>query len=622
MQHFPQLSFTVEGQPNQHSWQFSSDTSGGQLTQQAAILVVNSGAVPLQISAVSFETDNPYMRLIYPSGKPAFPVTLATNERLKLLIRFKPDSNIADFRSGRLTIGHNDAERGPVEVRFGVELSGAKVSFDKKAHPFINPSAANPQTACFKFGNIGHAALTFNKAYIETLSKVYAITKSPVAGTTIGAIGQGNNPKHSPKTLEVCVRLTLAAKTDDLNANLVVQTSDKANPLTKLKLLVKWQPDNVFTVSCAPQDGSLTYDFSDVASGSAERCCSIANHGPGSMVIHAVAIAALDGADQQLADMLFGQKIYKVSPSTGEDVPATLQQGIHPGKSLKFCVQYTPDTQRTAAAVVVNFAQASGPAALHLPVVSGPCDTPTLLTGPSESPLWMQTTVGDKVTKRLVLANQSCAPLQILQACATAVASAGNPANPCGDKSLLSLQFGLDKAVGLTALKPWGQLAVDVSFNPSNANYPHMSHFLNVVYCPGKWSDSSCAVPLATRTVALSGVVHPSESADPQLPTLQLSVSGDQTPKAGQPFKIVATASAGDWPIGEFGAYQWVIAERPASSSLWLGDGFQSTNKPQLTLVPDVPGTYKVVGRVQAVDETSPSNLAWSTQVELGFVVK
>ena len=104
---------------------------------------------------------------------------------------------------------------------------------------------------------------------------------------------------------------------------------------------------------------------------------------------------------------------------------------------------------------------------------------------------------------------------------------------------------------------------------------------------------------------------------------MKLAAFNGQKPVVGQPFKIEAAADKGDgWPIGQYGAYLWVLAERPAGSSLWISTDFQATDEPYMTLSPDSKGKYTIIGQVQAVDEVNQSNFVWSDQVKFTFEVK
>ncbi len=619
---FPQIDFTVEGQPNKDKWEFAADTTGGQLTKQAKVLVTNSGQNTLSLKEIKFDTQNPYLKLVYPKGKPSFPVSLEPNERLQLEVRFAPDPNIENNEPATLTIQHNDAEKPEIKVLFEIRLNGATVELKQKTQEFVNPSAANPPTACIGFTNKGNAPLIFKKAYMETATKFYTLTKTPDQGSTIAARGQGDNPKNNPKYLDVCVRLTPGDKGADYSAKLVIETNDKSNPFAKVVFNARWEEDNVFKVTCATPDGSLKYDFTTTKSGIEEKCCNIYNEGPSGMLISKVGVQALSSGNQDLADSLYGVKLKKKLPD-GSFETVSLPRSINPSKSLYFCVEYIypNDNKTTSGELVINYSQANIPAVLPLPVVAGACDTPDLVVGPSNTPLWMQTKLGEKAVKELVVTNQSCAPMQILQVCTTQVAGQGSDSNPCGNATLLSAHFGLDKEVGLTSVKPWGSLPIAVKFEPPNEKYKTINHFLNVVYCPGAWSGDKCSETIVSRTVNLTGTVEADASKLPKLPTVKVAAFNGQTPKVGQPFKLEATSTEGEWPIGQYGAHLWVLKSRPSGSNLWISDEFQSTDDPYLTITPDVKGSYVVVAQVQSVDDGNPSNLAWSEQFEFKFDV-
>ncbi|MCO4762489.1 MAG: hypothetical protein KC502_13340 [Myxococcales bacterium] len=620
----PQIEVTVDGHPTKKSFKFASDSTGGQLTKVAPILILNSGEGELELKEIKFTTTNPFLKLIYAKGKPSFPVTLASNERIQLQVRFAPDPNIVNLDPASLVIKHNDDNESDVTINFTIESTGPTVELGQTSYTYVNPSSANPPTPCFTFTNKGNEPLIFKKAYMETATKFYTITETPNENSTIGASGQGDNPRANPKKLQVCVRLTPGDKSDDYSAKLVIETNDAKNRYAKVNLNAKWEEDNVFKVTCGTPDGSLKYDFSGTKSGIVEKCCNIYNEGPSGLLVNKVEVAAVDTTKQELADKIFGYKLYKTNANTGDDEKVTLPRSISPSKSLKFCVEYIypVDNKSTNGELVINYSQANVAASLQLPVIAGSCDTPDLLVGPGNSPLWLQTSVGKNATKTLSLVNQSCAPLQILQVCTTQVASTGAGKNPCDNATLQSAHFGLVKEIGLSSVKPWDILPIDVKFAPPNAKYNPVNHFLNIVYCPGEWASDKCSDPVVARTVNLTGVVEAEESKLTKLPTLSLAPYNGQKPVVGQPFKIEAAPKEGDWPIGQYGAYLWVVAKRPVGSNLWISNDFQTTDEGFLTINPDKKGSYTIVGQVQAVDDADQTKLAWSEQVSFTFEVK
>ena len=621
---FPQVDYTVEGQSNRKVWEFAPDTTGGQLTFQAKVLVLNSGEGALVLSDIKFDTQNTFLKLVYPKGKPSFPVSLASNERLQVEVRFTPDPNIENNEPATLTIKHNDAQKSDIVIQFKILASGPRINLQDKNYVFLNPSSANPPKACFKFGNKGSAPLIFKSAQMESATKVYDVIDIPNQGTSIAPLGEGNNPKDNPKTLEVCVRLTPGDKGEDYNAKLVIETNDPAEKQAKITLSAKWEEDNIFKVTCATADGSLKYDFSGVKSGIVKKCCNIYNEGPSGMLISKIEVAALESSNQEVADAIFGAKMYKTNAQTGDQSVVPTPFSISKDKSLDFCVEYIfpNDNKTTNGELVIHYSQANVGASLQLPVLAGTCDTPDLLVGPGNSPLWMQTKLGEKAIKTVTLVNQSCAPLQILQVCTTQVATTGSGGNPCDNATLQSAHFGLNKEIGLTSVKAWATLPIDVKFEPPNEKYKTINHFLNIVYCPGAWTGDKCSDAVVARTINLTGMVDADATKLAPLPKLKLAAFNDQKAIVGQPFKIEAAATPGDaWPIGKYGAYLWVLAERPVGSTLWISNDFQSTDVPFLTINPDKKGTYVIVGQAQAVDEANQSNLAWSEQVKFTFDV-
>ena len=620
----PIINVTVDGALAPKVFAFAADTTGGQLTFQAKVLILNSGDGKLSLNDIKFDTQNTFLKLVYPKGKPSFPTSLATNEHLQLQVRFTPDPNIENNEAATLTIKHNDLEKSDIVVQFTILKSGPRINLQATNHVFLNASTANPPKACFKFGNKGSAPLIFKSAQMESATKVYNVIDIPDTGTTIAPLGQGDNPKDNPKLLEVCVRLTPGDKSDNYDAKLVIETNDPTQKQAKITLSATWEVASTFKLTCATPDGSLKYDFSGVKSGIVKKCCNIYNEGPSALLISKIEVAALESSDQKVVNAIFGAKLYKTNSQTGEKIVVPAPFSISPSKSLDFCVEYIfpNDNKTTNGELVVHYSQANVGASLRLPVLAGTCETPDLLVGPGNSPLWMQAKLGDKAIKMVTVVNQSCAPLQILQVCTTQVGSTSGGSNPCKNTTLQSAHFGLNKEIGLTSVKAWETLPIAVTFEPPNEKYKTIHHFLNIVYCPGAWSGDKCAETVAMRTINLTGTVDADATKLVQVPTLTLAAFNDQKAVVGQPFKIEAVAKPGNaWPIGKYAAYLWVLAERPKNSALWISNDFQTTDVPSQTIVPDQKGTYSVIGQVQAVDQSNQSNLAWSEQVTFTFVV-
>ncbi|MCB9738809.1 MAG: hypothetical protein H6747_06045 [Deltaproteobacteria bacterium] len=616
---FPQMDVSIEAQPNAVSYEFSPDTSGGQLSQQAVVRIRNSGKGPLVLSAVDFVSQNEFIKAVWPGGKPNFPLTLTDGQIQSINIQYKPDPNIEDSGAAQMIIKGNDEDLAEVKLTFSVKQVGAKIVVDNKNLIFTNPSKAAPPTGCVLFGNGGNAPLIFKKAYLSTATPYYQVTETPNEGDTIPALGEGANPKSNPMRKQVCVRISPEAKDADYSAKLIIETNDTNEPKATVVLNVKWEQDNKYTVTCASADGKLKYDFAGVNAGAAERCCNVFNEGPSGFVVNKVEVKALDNGKQDLADALYSTTLYAKNAS-GDKETVKLPRSISAGKSLDFCVEYTypSDGKTTNAETIIRFQQANIPDAVQIPVIAGKCETPDLVVAPSTVAVWMDAPLGGKTTRQLLLANQSCAPLQIIQTCVSQVATGSGGQNACSNANTLSQHFFVDPDIGLKAVDPWGTLPIGLRFEPPNDKYTNIQHFLHIVYCGGTWDGNACSEAPVSLTLNVMGYV----GSDITLPKLTLTPAEGAEAKVGQPFKIEAGTTDGQWPVGEYGAYLWFLAERPAGSTFWLSSEFQTTDAPWLSIKPDVAGKYKLIGAVQAVNPQKPTEFAWSEHATIEIDVQ
>ncbi len=645
----PAVEFTIDGQYTTKK-EFLPDQTGGQLSDLSVVLIRNTGSVlnseaappVLTIKKVQFITDNPYLKVKYPKGEPTFPMQLAVNETLEVHVTWKPDPNDENNKPAQMIIQHDDEEKPDIKLQFLVLTFGARIVPDSSELVFINPSEAAPPKQCVTFGNEGNAKLVFKKAVIASAKPFYTVVERPDEGVTIDALGQGDNLKSNKKKLQICVRLSPAGKDQDYDDALQIESSDLINPKIKIKLSAKFTEPAVYHLSCDNPLGAIMYDFAGVSQGSSGvATCNIANEGPGGFVIKSVQVKAL-GADQQEAvDNMYEAKTYKINAATTDKEYAspTTTVAIGESKSRYFEVTLTHpnDSAPLDAMLVVNFTQANVSDSVVIPISAGKCKSPSLLAAPVSSPLWMRATIDKPGKARVVIANQSCASLQIIKLCTAQQNPASAGADPCQNATLASAHF---KAFGQTAagaftndglhtLPQWSLYPIEVTLAPPDEQYPHISHLLNVRYCPAEYAADKCVddegkpVALATQTITLSGLVEQKVEPNPiQQPTLKIAAAPGSSALVGQPFKVEAAAQDGTWPIAQYGAYLWVVSERPAGSKMWLADTFQTTDHNWITIKPDVAGKYKVIGAVQSYDQSNPSNLAWSDQVTFEFTAK
>ena len=617
---FPQIDVTLAGQ-GKTSHEFFPDTTGGQTSQSANILIRNSGKGELKLTDIAWKTQNPFLSLGYPSGgKPAFPKTLKENETLLLEVNFKPDPNIEDNRGGRLEISHNDKESSkgnPIVLNFTIREAGCKIDLDLKSYKFINPSKFSPPEACFSFGNVGNAPCTFEDAYMGTATPYYTVTKTPNKGSVIEALGSNENPKNKPKKLEVCVRVKPESADADYSSSLIIQTSDKSNPKASIALNVEFQKGNTFKYTSDHPTGDLVYDFSGVTGGTKSRCLNVYNEGPSGYLVKSVEVIAYDDKEQNAAKDQYVPELFKLNTVTGDKEPVQTEFSVNAGKSLDICIKFTwpaDNTQPVKARVRVNYTQAKIPDKVEFPIIAGKCDTPTAVFAPSNTPLWLMAPVGKSAKRTLLIANQSCAPLTIINGCVTQTTAAGIQ-DICSKDNIASLHFKFAGGLGLKTVDPWTILPVEVEFAPPNEKQKTPQHLININYCAGPFASNKCeGGGVVTRTLNIVGLVYDAVKK----PTLKLNIE-EAEQVVGTAVKIDAAATAGDFPIAQYGAYLWTLRSRPKGSKAWLNGDMQVTEEPWVTIKPDVAGEYEVVAAVQSVDPQAQSNSAWSDQVSIKF---
>lgn len=616
----PQVEVTIDGQ-NKTAYEFKPDQTRGQIGQKISVLIKNTGGGPLSLTNINFKTQNVFLSLGYPKAKPSYPFELVENASVQLDIRYQPDPNIENASPGVLEISHNDADKpSPIKLTFTIAQTGARIDLQEKSHTFINPSKFNPPTQCFGFGNKGNAALEFKGASFGTATAFYTITSQPNVGDTISATGEADNPKNNPKLLKVCVRLTPGSTELDYQTQLIIETSDKTNSKAKVLLDARWEKTNVFKISSDHPQGLHAYDFTGVTGGSKTRCLNVYNEGPAGWLLNTVEIVAHNSAEQSAADAQYSVELNKIvivdSKPTSEKVNGT-PFSVNASKSLNICLTYTVPNDSSApvqAFVRWNYSQANVPDKAEFPVISGACDTPLPVFGPSATPLWQLATVSTSSKATVVIANQSCAPLTIMKGCVTQASAPGTP-DPCQVPQIASQHFKLPTDITLKTIPAWGLMAIEVEFVPPNANYKNVNHLLNILYCSGPFdsSTSTCGGGgLVNRPINIGGHI----GDDVKRPDLKLAIAEGSETKVGSPLKIDALATAGDYPISEYGGYLWMLKSRPAGSKTWLSSDLQVTDEPWITIKPDVEGKYELVGATQSV-KTGTSDIAWSTQVLL-----
>ena len=598
---------------------FAPDQTNGQLTYRKHVVARNSGKGTLCLNKIKWESANTLLKMSYTTSKPtnaaACPnavAALAEGQSIGIDIEYAPSADKVDNGQATLTFEHNDPKyKDPVAVCFGISSVGPQIAMDATEDTFINTSAANPATHCYKFSNTGTAPLCFDHAGLDPANAQYSVVEKPNQGECIPALGDAGNPVGTPKKLQVCVRYSPDSTEGNEDENVIIVTNDPTKPNSQVKITAKNQPDNKYTITCTSASGKIEYDFTGTKSGTAEAKCNIYNDGPASMAINSVGVQALDvNIDQSKVDGIYATCLQLPGAT---DCVAT-PRGLSKGSSIYVTVKYSypAGSDPPNGNVLIGITQANVPGTITIPISAGSCDVPAPSFGPTPQ-LWLLAGVGQKAKGTFVVANQSCATLRLINACITSATVVG--ADPCSKPA--SLYHALTTPFISTDVAAWSLWPLEVEFHPADDKKLHVNDLLNVTYCSGSWNAGACSGPIVTQSLNLQGSIESEIAA----PTLNLGSTADYaSAKVGQPIKIKAAFTKGQYDDGK--NYLWVIKSRPADSKLWLTPSAQATSVPELILVPDAAGEYTIAALAQAFNEAAPSEFDWSTQVEVKITVQ
>ncbi len=597
---------------------FAADRSNGQLTFDKHVVVRNSGKGVLCLNQVKWTTANTLLKMSYTTPKPtdakacpaAGAIALAAGKSVGIDVAYLPSPDKVDMGQATLTIEHNATPESPISLCFGISPVGPQISVDAAEDTFVNVSAPSSETHCDRVGNSGDAPLCFDHAVLDPANAKYSIVEKPTKGDCIPPLGDAGNPVMAPTKWMVCVRYSPGGPGGDDDDNLIIATNDPNMPNAQVILHAKTET-GTYTVACTTTKGGLLYDFGGVTSGTAQATCAITNVGPAGMAISPPAVQATDPAidPAKIAGM------YAICGHTSATDPACVgwPLGVAAGSTVYLTIRFTfPATNDPANGnLVVPFVQAMIPEILTIPISAGGCDVPAPAFGPQQ--LWLLAGLGQKATGTYVIANQSCAPLRVLNACITSAAS--TTGDPCSKPA--SLSSGLAKPFASQDVAPWGVLPLEVEFHPVDGAKQVVNDFLNMTYCAGVWAGGKCSGAIVTQVLNLQGSIQTGIAP----PTLSLSALTDYAgPVHGQPLHLEATFSPGQYPDGH--NYSWLLTKRPPGSTRWLTSMEQTTSTPDLVFIPDVPGDYEVAAMAQAIEDGTPADYDWSAQVKIAFTAK
>lgn len=617
----PALAVAIEGKsqnPGQ-CFQFGKDSTGGQLPQTVELQITNvaddkvSKPKPLCVKA-TWQSTNSQLTMQVPSTAKALGATsvcganydyeIPVGKTLKLNLRYQADAT-EDATPAKLVLDTNDPKQKKAEYCIGIAAIGPLPELVPAEYRFVNASKANPPQQCFALYNKGSEELCFMGAALNPQNPQYAIVSQPNANACIAPLGQAGNLDGQTK-LEVCVRYTPDDTLNNEDVKLVVST-DNSQEISQISAILqpeaKWRIECNCALETCPQLFAVTSDVK-VAT------CKVINESDTPLKLQEVRVEpATQNGSQQAVDAVFLAEMVDFN----DKVQSVYSLGK--GKSVSLRLTYTPPSSGLPPKAVVRFgwSSANNNGDKFIAVQAGACDTPALEFGPTPA-LQMGAAVGQTATGTVVLANQSCGSMQVVNACVTAANVTG--ADPCAKSSTAT--FALATGFANTAVSAWGLLPLGLTFTPPNDNKLEINDLLHVFYCTGVWDGASCSGgTIERRALNLVGAVH--TDAEVTSPSLQLvAPTAPEDLYTGKPVKLEAVVTPGSYDDARY--FRWMVASRPDQSALWLPEGAQDTNTtPALVLHPDVPGEYKVLGWVQGVG--SGGEFRWSPMAEVTFSV-
>lgn len=557
----------------------------------------NKGEVPLRIDALEWASETPQIALDWydtPLGPGDYPYELQPFQTLTLSAVWTTEPKLADQAIATLTVYSNDPKQPTVVLTVATPCTDAKLVLGDATLTIKNAGPYNGKVACTTIGNIGCQVLTLQSVALQPVDPRFKLVEPPAAGTPIGIYGSGDNPKDAPALLPVCVRFE---PTDDkqqpASTTLVVYAQGQSAQKKTAEVKTAWSPLSTYTLACG---GKQVFDLGAGPPGGTASC-KLQNHGPAPLEIATLALAPGNAAAQQSAiDAAFGVHI---AQGGAQQAPWTL-----PGGSVaELVVTWKADADPPPATLRVGLRHDAEHDELALPVMAGPCNEPSLRFGPA--PPTFLATPGQSATGTITLANQSCAPLHITHGCLTSYQVSQD--NAC-ETGAPSTEYALVSGALSQTLPPFGTAALTLQWKPlAPLGKPHYGQ-LHLYWCRGVWDGSACSGKVEKLSIQLEG----NSSAGVVPPEAALAAKGPA--QVGKTVWLAGSITPGNHPIGDFGAFQWTITQRPAGSAAWFEADI--TDGALRGFAPDLPGQYTVALRVAAFtpgELTTQSNSAPAT---------
>jgi hypothetical protein len=540
----------------------------------------NKGDVPLRVDALEWASETPQIALEYYDaalGPADFPYQLAPYTTLTLAARWTTTPALDGQAAATLTVRSNDPKTPELVLTVLTPCTDAKAALAPTAVTIFNAGPYNAKIACTALANLGCKALTVQQVTLKPGDPRFSLVAPPPPGATIDPWGYGDNPKGAPKKLPICVRFEPKDEAQQpASVQLVVDAQGASAQQVQAQIKAGWSPPSGYRLACG---GAQLLDLGPGPGGVAS--CKLQNDGPAPLRVAKLWLAPGTAAvsDAELA-AAYSAELVQGGP---QQAPWTLAAGA----VAELRVQRKAGAAAPPAVLRAALEQDSEVDALAIPVLAGACEQPALAVGPA--PATFLAKPGQQATLTITLANQSCAPLAIVDGCLTDYQVSQDDACATGAPSQ---EYGVAAALTQT-LPPWGLASVDVTFAPL-APQPGKLHYgqLHLYWCRGLIVGGACQGTVEKRSVQLEGNSQLGLTPPKLTP---LPVVGA---KAGQALWLKAKVQPGSQPIGAEGAFQWWVALRTQGSAAWFAEDVSAGAVRRF--VPDLPGTYQIAVRAAA----------------------
>lgn len=576
----PALVARLDGQevPVQAFW-INPNPQADNSKLKIKIELENKGDVPLHITALDWFSETPQIALDWydtPLGPGDYPYALQPFQTLTLSAIWTTEPKLADQAIATLTVHSDDPKQPVLVLTVATPCTDAKLVLGDPKLTIKNAGPYNGKVACTTIGNIGCKALTVQSIELQPADPRFKLVEPPAPGTPIGIYGSGDNPKDAPTLLPVCIRFE--PKDDSqtpASSSLVVHAMGDAAQKKTVPITTAWSPLSHYTLACG---GKQVFDLGAGPPGG-KAVCKLQNHGPAPLLVHSLALAPGNAAaqDAEIA-AAFGSHI---AQGGEQQAPWT----IAPGGVAELVVTWKQNADPPPAVLRVGLTHDAEQEELSLPVLAGPCNEPSLRFGPA--PPTFLATPGQSASSTITLANQSCAPLHITHGCLTGYQVSQD--NAC-ETGAPSDEYTLISGSYAQTIAPFGMATLGVSWAPkSTLGKPHYGQ-LHLYWCRGLWDGTSCSGKVEKLSIQLEG------NSTKGLVPASATVAAKGPVAVGKTVWLAAKVQAGNHPVGDFGAFQWTVVQRPAASAAWFED--EISDGALRGFAPDLAGTYQIALRV------------------------